>query len=78
MVANLLPLLLTAFIAVPWPASYRGRGIWIEPLADGWFMGLVEGGYHSAPYPDAQQALADVTAWIDRADGVSANGEVSA
>lgn len=49
-----------------WPASYRGVGLRIEPLCDGRFVGMAEGGYRSRPYPDAQAALADVTAWIDR------------
>jgi hypothetical protein len=51
--------------AVRWPASYRGRGIVIQPLPDGRFVGMAEGGYCSPAYPDAQAALADVTAWID-------------
>lgn len=56
-----------ALVAVPtcWPASYRGLGIWIEPLADGQYVGLGEEGYQSVPYPDIQQALADVTTWIE-------------
>jgi hypothetical protein len=49
-----------------WPAAYRGVGIVILPLPDGRFVGITEGGYRSDPYPDAQAALADVTAWIDR------------
>ncbi len=48
-----------------WPASYRGVGLAIERLADGWYIGMAEGGYRSRPYPDSQAALADVTAWID-------------
>lgn len=48
-----------------WPASYKGRGIWIDQVAGGWFVGIVEGGYRSQPYSNAQQALTDITAWID-------------
>jgi hypothetical protein len=48
-----------------WGASYRGVGIAIERVADGWYVGKAEGGYRSRPYPDTQGALADVTAWID-------------
>lgn len=59
----------TATDSIPWPASYRGRGIWIDSLPNGWFVGLVEGGYRSQPYPDAQQALADITDWIDCQQG---------
>jgi hypothetical protein len=55
-----------------WGASYRGVGIAIERLPDGWYVGTTEGGYHSLAYPDAQGALADVTAWIERqAQGVT-------
>jgi hypothetical protein len=46
-------------------------GIVVQPLPDGQFVGMAEGGYCSPPCPDAQAALADVTAWIDRqAQGV--------
>jgi hypothetical protein len=57
-----------------WPASYRGRGLWIEPLGDGRCIGLAEGGYRTLPSADYQQILADLKAWIDRVTG----GEVSA
>jgi hypothetical protein len=56
---------------VKWPAAYRGVGIMVQPLPDGQFVGMAEGGYCSPPSSDAQAALADVTAWIDRqAQGV--------
>jgi hypothetical protein len=52
-----------------WPASYKGRGIWIDKVG-GRFVGIVEGGYRSAAYPTTAQALADITAWVD-AQGVT-------
>jgi hypothetical protein len=50
----------------PWPASYHGHGIRIERAPDGTYVGIVEGGYRSAPYTDAGEALADIAAWIER------------
>lgn len=52
-----------------WPASYHGRGIRIERVPDGGYVGRVEGGYRSAPYADVCEALADITTWIDHQEG---------
>jgi hypothetical protein len=57
-----------------WPASYRGRGLWIEPLGDGNFVGLAEGGFQTLPSANTQHILADLKAWIDRVT----DGEVRA
>lgn len=49
-----------------WPALYRGVRLTIEPLEDGTFRGVVEGGFFSEPCADLVEALAAATDWIDQ------------
>lgn len=56
---------LEAMAAGVWPATYRGYGLRIEMVPDGRFVGLVAGGYRTAPQLTAGEALAAVTAWCD-------------
>ena len=49
-----------------WPASLRGVGFRIDQLPDGRYQAIAEGGYVSRPYPTAQAALVDVTAWCEQ------------
>lgn len=51
-----------------WPVSYRGVCLTIEPLSDGTYRGVVEGGFFSDPCPTLVAALEAATALIDQAD----------
>ena len=47
-----------------WPASYRGVGVKVEPLSDGTFCGVADGGFLSVPCNTPGEALSIATDWI--------------